>query len=92
MTVALNLSPEREAALQAHAQKHGMTVHDWLEQLVEQSVPLPSSEPLASNYRPIWEIIIDSMKDVPAEDVAALPKDGASQIDHYIYGQSRRDI
>lgn len=30
MTVTLNLSPEREAALEAHAQKSGLTVHDWL--------------------------------------------------------------
>jgi hypothetical protein len=31
------------------------------------------------------------MKDVPAEDMALLPKDGASQIDHYIYGWPKRD-
>ncbi len=32
--------------------------------------------------RPIWEIIVDQMKDVPPEDFAALPRDGASQVDH----------
>ena len=41
--------------------------------------------------RPIWEVISEIMKDVPAEDLAALPKDGASQIDHYIYGLPKRD-
>jgi hypothetical protein len=39
-----------------------------------------------SDDRPIWEIFADAMKDVPREDLAALPKDGAAQIDHYLYG------
>ena len=41
--------------------------------------------------RPIWEVISEIMKDVPAEDLSTLPKDGASQIDHYIYGLPKRD-
>jgi hypothetical protein len=36
--------------------------------------------------RHIWDLIVDNMKDVPHEDFAALPKDGLSQIDHYVYG------
>jgi hypothetical protein len=40
--------------------------------------------------RPIWEIIVESMKDVPAEDLARLPEDGASQVDHYVYGLPKR--
>jgi hypothetical protein len=39
-----------------------------------------------ADERPIWEVILDNMKDVPPEDLAVLPRDGASQIDHYIYG------
>ena len=34
--------------------------------------------------------LVENMKDVPPEDLAALPKDGASQIDHYIYGLPKR--
>jgi hypothetical protein len=41
--------------------------------------------------RPIWKVIADNMKNVPPEDLAALPKDGASQIDHYVYGVPKRD-
>jgi len=40
--------------------------------------------------RPIWEILADSLKDVPPEDRALLPKDGASQVDHYLYGHPKR--
>jgi hypothetical protein len=28
--------------------------------------------------RPIWELIVDNMKDVPSEEFAKLPKDGAA--------------
>jgi hypothetical protein len=30
------------------------------------------------------------MKDVPTEDFAALPKDGLSQIDHYVHGVPKK--
>jgi hypothetical protein len=41
--------------------------------------------------RPIWEVIADNMKDVPAEEFAKLPKDGASEHDHYLYGHPKRN-
>ena len=90
MTLTIELSPEREAALKAHAQSSGLTVEQWLLQLAEQSVPSPV-EHKPADPRPVWEIILDNMKSVPHEDIAALPKDGARQIDHYIYGQPKRD-
>ena len=36
--------------------------------------------------RPIWDVILDNMKDVPREEFAKLPNDGASERDRYIYG------
>jgi hypothetical protein len=30
------------------------------------------------------------MKDVPPEDLALLPTDGASQIHHYLYGHPKK--
>ena len=35
---------------------------------------------------PVWDLISRSMSDLPPEDLALLPADGASQIDHYVYG------
>jgi hypothetical protein len=32
------------------------------------------------------------MKDVPPEVMATMPKDGASQHDHYIYGWPKREV
>jgi hypothetical protein len=37
------------------------------------------------------DIILDSMRTVPPEVMAAMPKDGASQHDHYIYGWPKRE-
>jgi hypothetical protein len=45
---------------------------------------------LNADYRSIWEIITEQMKDVPDEAFDRLPKDGASQVDHYIYGLPKR--
>ena len=92
MTLILELSPEREAALQAQAQARGLTVEQWLLQLAEQSGPPPVQlEERKRNVRPIWEVIAENMKGVPAEDLADLPKDGASHVDHYVYGLPKRD-
>jgi hypothetical protein len=43
------------------------------------------------NLRPIWELILDNMKDVPPEDLAQLPSDGASEMDHYLYSHPKRN-
>jgi|SRR6516162_8508319 len=40
---------------------------------------------------PVWEAIPNRMKGVPEEDLALLPKDGASQIDHYVYGTPKSE-
>jgi hypothetical protein len=92
MALTINLPPEKEESLKAQAQARGLTVGQWFLQLAGQSVPLPSSaaERDHDDDRPIWEVILDSMKDVPSEDLAALPEDGSSQIDHYLYGHPKR--
>jgi hypothetical protein len=88
MTLNLDLSPEREAALRAQAAARGLSVEQWLVQLAEQSEALAPEA--AGDERPIWEILAQSMKDAPREDLARLPEDGASQIDHYLYGHPKR--
>jgi hypothetical protein len=41
--------------------------------------------------RPIWEVITEIAKNIPDEVFDRLPRDGASQVDHYIYGLPKRD-
>lgn len=93
MTV-IELSDEDAAALNAQAKTRGLTLRQWLSHLAAHSGPMPLAMDEADQNdddRPIWEAIVDDMKDVPPEDLTALPKDGASQIDHYIYGLPKRE-
>lgn len=56
--------------------------------LAEDGRCLPEDQ---RDTRPIWEVIADNMRGVPDEVFDRLPKDGASQVDHYIYGLPKRD-
>jgi predicted DNA-binding antitoxin AbrB/MazE fold protein len=35
---------------------------------------------------PIWERIMALTADAPPEELAKVPRDGAAQLDHYLYG------
>jgi len=39
---------------------------------------------------PIWEFAAELTRDIPAEEWSALPSDGAAELDHYLYGTSKR--
>jgi hypothetical protein len=41
--------------------------------------------------RPNSEVIREIWSDMPADVRDKLPRDGASQIDHYVYGLPKRD-
>lgn len=83
----IELPDDAAAALAARAAADGLTLEAWLKRLAAAEEPPPSQA-----TRPVWEVIMDNMKDVPAEDLAALPRDGASQIDHYVYGLPKREL
>lgn len=40
--------------------------------------------------RPVWEEILENMKGLSPQELAALPQDGASESDHYVYGLPKR--
>jgi hypothetical protein len=90
-TVKIDLSDDQAAALRAKAAAQGLSLEEWLRTLAEQSSSATlSSAAMKRENTPIWDIIADNMKNVPPEDIAALPKEGASQIDHYLYGHPKR--
>jgi hypothetical protein len=93
----VHFTPEQEAQLARIATKSGTAperlVRDAVLRLLEGDLhPTtgPSAEP-NGDTRPIWEVMLDNLKDVPPEEFAALPKDGASQVDHYLYGHPKRN-
>jgi len=93
MTVTIELSPEREKALKAQAQARHLTIEQLLIQLVDrfETGEIESSENPSDDPRPIWDLILDNIKDVPPEEFEKLPKDGASEHDHYLYGHAKRN-
>jgi hypothetical protein len=40
----------------------------------------------------IWEVAAELVAEIPEEDLARLPVDGAAQHDHYIYGTPKRSL
>lgn len=39
---------------------------------------------------PIWNKIEEIMRDVPDEVLASIPQDGSVNVDHYLYGASKK--
>ena len=82
----ITLTDEEATALQAKAAAEGLSLEAWIEKLAE---PQPAT---SRPRRHISEIFRENMSRVPAEIMAAMPTDGASQHDHYIYGWPKRDV
>jgi hypothetical protein len=45
---------------------------------------------IPTDDRPVWERIAALAAALPEETIAGLPADGASQLDHYLYGAPKR--
>jgi hypothetical protein len=92
MTLILELSDKKEAALKAKARTEGVSAEQFLQRIVDRELEQQPESPAASPpKRRISERIAEIMADVPAEELAKLPKDGARQVDHYVYGLPKRD-
>jgi hypothetical protein len=84
MTV-IELPDEQAAALKAKAAAAGLTLEAWLNKLA-------SAEPSGQNpLQTAADIVLAHMRKVPPEIMETMPKDGASQHDHYIYGWPKRE-
>jgi hypothetical protein len=93
MTITLPLQPQEEAKLIAIAQAKGLSTDALVREALDKilsNTPERLAEPSAES-RPIWEVMLDSMKNAPPEEFAKLPKDGASEHDHYLYGHPKRN-
>jgi len=58
--------------------------------LVESLLEREHTAPAESNRRPIGEIFEELSSQIPMEEWAELPRDGAEQHDHYLYGSPKR--
>ena len=93
MTITLPLQPQEEAKLIALAQAKGVSTDALVREALDKilaDTPERVAEP-SGESRPIWEVMLDNIKDVPPEEFAKLPKDGASEHDHYLYGHPKHN-
>jgi hypothetical protein len=66
-------------------------VEQLLQSIVDRILDQPETVAAPQVKRWISERIAEIMADVPPEEFAELPRDGARQLDHYIYGLPKRD-
>lgn len=96
MTLTIQLPDERQAILAAKARAQGMSAEQYARQLLEHALevsgtPVAVLEDQGADSRPIWEAMLDNLKSIPPEAFDKLPKDGASEVDHYLYGHPKRN-
>jgi hypothetical protein len=85
MTLTIDLPEEEISLLNAKAQAEGLSAEQCARQLLKRALEPPAAKkPLSARIREIWA-------DMPAEVQTKLPKDGASEHDHYIYGLPKRN-
>jgi hypothetical protein len=91
MTITLPLKPQEEASPIAMVQAKGLTVGDIVREELDRI--LTGKQPAGD--RPLQtaaDIVLECMSDAPVEDMAKMPRDGASQHDHYIYSWPRTEV
>ncbi len=93
MTLVLELPDNKEAALKAKAQAQGVSAEQYVQRMVDRDLEEPARSAVAPAVprRHISEVIREIMSDVPPEIFESLPRDGASEHDHYIYGTPKRN-
>jgi hypothetical protein len=84
----IELSDEQAAALQAKAAAAGLTLEAWLQKLAAGA---ESERPTGHPLQAAADIVVGRMSKVSPEVIAAMPEDGASQHDHYIYGWPKKE-
>jgi len=85
MTLTIHLPDDKEATLKAKAQARGVSAEHYAAQILDRELEEEGGRrPVSTLMREIWG-------DLPEDARAKLPADGASQIDHYVYGVPKRD-
>jgi len=91
MTITLPLQPQEEAKLIAIAQAKGVSTDALVREALDNILAGAPDHPATTPDPPlIWDLIPENMKDVPPEEFAKLPNDGASEHVHYLYGHRKR--
>jgi len=93
MTTKERLLQELESAPEAllEATLQFVLTHKTLQAEATSGSATPTKQP-ESTYKPIWEVAQKITSDMTPAEIAQLPKDGAEQHDHYIYGTPKHPV
>jgi hypothetical protein len=85
VTLTIELPADEVTALTAKARAQGVSAEEYARFVLENDIraALPQQS-VSERVREIWA-------DMSPDERAELPRDGASQIDHYVYGLPKRD-
>lgn len=83
MTLIVELPDEEAKALAAKAHAQGVSTQQYAQEILRRELDNPAKRPLSARIRELWS-------DMPPDVRSKLPADGASQIDHYVYGLPKR--
>ncbi len=86
MTLTIRLGDDEAALLLARAEALGLTAESYARMVLENDLRIGSVRP------PILAAIREIWRDMPEAVRAKLPDDGASQLDHYVYGLPKREL
>ena len=91
MTLIIELPPEKEAALRAQARAAGLSSEDFALRMLSEALGDDHGPQISpSGSRTPAELIRSIVGDAPPEELAKLPADGSSQVDHYVYRLPKR--
>lgn len=84
MTLVIQLPDSKEAALKAKAEALGVSAEEYAQRVLDRDLAETGQQPVSEMFREIWAGMPDEVR-------AKLPRDGATQIDHYVYGVPKRE-
>jgi hypothetical protein len=83
MTVTLDLPPEKEAALKAQAQARGLSIEQWMLEVVDQHVPPISIAHLQKTNPQEWARHFDAWVDSHKSNTPVLSDEAMSRENIY---------
>ena len=94
------LTPKQQGILATLSRETGKSIPALLDEALEvlqehEHLHHPSAEapsPPATRPKSLGEIADELFGEIPEEELAQLPVDGAAQHDHYIYGLPKRSL
>ena len=97
LPISISLPPDLDDRIQQKVMQAGYRTPDEvirkaldaLDAQEQQAVP-QRSRGTKNSAVPVWQRFQTAARSIPEEELAALPPDGASEHDHYLYGLPKR--